>query len=241
MNLSETIYRQARSGFQWLSRYHDYEVIGFEHVPRTGGALLVANHTLATYDAFLLGTYILEHLGRQPRVLADRIIFQTPIVGRVLTELGFVVGTRENARRLLTSGELVGTAPGGMREGLRSSDERYRFDWSNRLGFVWMSMLTGVPIVLAACPAGDDIFDVVSNPVTPWMYDRFRLPLPFFRGRHGLPVPRPVKLWHLLSEPILPDVAPDQVTQKDVAQQHTRIVSRMELLMAEATQRKGTI
>ncbi len=243
MDLSETIYQRARAGLQWLSRYHDYEVFGFEHVPRTGSALLVANHTLATYDSFLLGMHILEHLGRLPRVLADRMIFRTPVMGRVFTELGFVNGTRENAARLLASGELVGTAPGGMREGLRSSSEKYRFDWTGRLGFVWMSMLTGAPIVLAACPSGDDVFDVLSNPVTPWVYDRFRLPMPFFRGRAGLPlpVPRRVKVWHLLSEPILPNVAADQVRREDVEQHHRNIVARMERLMAEAVQRMGDL
>jgi 1-acyl-sn-glycerol-3-phosphate acyltransferase len=237
MDLSGSLYRRARAGFQWLSRYHDYEVFGLEHVPREGATLMVANHTLATYDSFLLGVHILDHLGRTPRVLADRTIFRTPVLGRVCTELGFVNGTRENAMRLLREGELVGTAPGGMREGLRSSKEKYRFDWTGRLGFVWMSMLTGTPIVLTACPAGDDLFDVADISLTPWVYERFHFPMPFFRGHRGLPVPRPIKLWHLLSEPILPEVPSDRVQRSDVEAHHRRIVLRMERLMADAVER----
>lgn len=237
MDVSGSLYRQAREGFERLARHHDYEVFGLEHVPESGPTLMVANHTLATYDAFLLGVHMLDRLGRTPRVLADRTIFRVPILGRVCTELGFVNGTRESAMRLLRDGELVGTAPGGMREGLRSSKEKYRFDWTGRLGFVWMSMLTGAPIVLAACPAGDDLFDVAENPLTPWIYDRFHLPLPFFRGHRGLPVPRPIKLWHLLAPPIFPNVPPDRVERSDVEAHHRRIVRHMERLMSDAVER----
>jgi hypothetical protein len=102
-----------------------------------------------------------------------------------------------------------------------------------------MSLLTGAPVVLAACPTSDDIFEVVPNPITPWVYNRLRIPLPIFRGRGVLPVPRPVKLWHLLSEPILPEVPPDAVERKDVERHHERIVDRMKRLMADAIELKN--
>jgi 1-acyl-sn-glycerol-3-phosphate acyltransferase len=229
------IFEAAEATLRWLRDYHSHEVFGFENLPETGPALMIFHHSLATYDSFLTAPLIKDRQGRLLRGLADRKIFKTPIVGTVFTEMGFIDGTREGTRAILSRGELVGLAPGGMREALRSSREKYQFDWRGRLGFVWVSLLSGAPIVLAACPRSDDIYDVLPNPFTPWAYDKFRVPLPLFRGRAGIsPLPRPIKLWHLLSEPIFPRVAPDQVQQRDVEQHHAYLTSRMKRLMEES-------
>jgi hypothetical protein len=63
--------------------------------------------------------------------------------------------------------------------------------------------------------------------------------LPLFYGRAGLPIPRPVRLWHLLSEPIVPPVAGPDVRAADVEAHHRAVVARMERLMAEALELKG--
>ena len=217
-----------------LHRYHQYEVHGFENVPKTGPALIAFHHSLCTYDSFLLSVPIWDQLDRDFRGLADRLIFRTPGLGRFFREVGFVEGTREATIQMLKKGELIGLAPGGMRESLRSSKEKYRFDWTGRTGFVQVAMRAGAPIVLAACPRSDDCYDVLPNPMTPWVYEHFKLPLPIARGRWFTALPRPVKLWHLISEPIWSDVAPDQVTDADVVAQHQRVTARMEKLMEEA-------
>ncbi|HEU4405131.1 MAG TPA: lysophospholipid acyltransferase family protein [Polyangiaceae bacterium] len=224
----------AEAVLRGLARYHEYEAFGFEHLPRTGPALIAFHHTLATYDSFLLGVPMLDRLGRVFRGLADRFIFRTPPLRQIFEGAGFVEGTREAVVEMLGRGEIIGLAPGGMREGLRSSRAKYTFDWAGRTGFVRMSMLSGAPIVLAACPRGDDLYTVIDNPVTPWVYERFRAPAPLFVGRWGTAVPRPRKLWHLLSEPIYPDVAKDQVRDEDVVAHHARVVSRMRRLMVDA-------
>lgn len=231
---TELAFKAAEKSLRFLRKYHDHEVFGLDNVPRSGSALLVFHHSLATYDSFLLGPLILDELGRPFRGLADRLIFQTPGLGDLFTAMGFVDGSRDAAMNLLRQGELIGLAPGGMREGLRSSRQKYRFDWSGRLGFVWLSMLSGAPIVLAACPKSDDIYEVVENPLTPSIYRRFRLPAPLFLGRGLSVLPRPVKLWHLLSEPITPDVAPDKVTRADVERHHARLSERMTRLMQQS-------
>jgi 1-acyl-sn-glycerol-3-phosphate acyltransferase len=238
MNTSELVVRGVLSVCRRLKAYHDYEARGLEHLPRIGPALLVCNHSLATYDAFLLGAEILEKTGRQTKGLGDRALFRTPLLGRLSTHIGIVNGTRKNALELLRDGELVGIAPGGMREALRTADAKYRIDWRGRLGFIWMSMLSGAPIVLAACPAADDIFDVVDNRVTDFVYSRFRLPLPFVIGRKGLPVPHPVKLVHTLSAPIFPPENSGSPTKEAVERHHQFVVARMEELM-QAGRKKG--
>lgn len=240
MNPESATYRRAHAVLRWLSKYHDYQVYGIEKVPLSGPALVVTNHSLATYDAFLLGFRVKEERGRLPHVLADKTFFRLPFLGDAVADLGFVKGSRESALELLRSGAMIGVGPGGMREGLRSSREKYRIDWRDRLGFVWMSMLTGAPIILGAGPSGDDIFDVVPNRFTPWVYEHFRLPLPIFRGRRGLPLPRPVKLWHLLSDPILPPVSGEEIEREDVIRHHKHIVEVMDRLMVESKRLERT-
>jgi acyltransferase-like protein len=217
-----------------LVDYHEYEVFGFDNIPSEGPALLVFHHSVATYDSFLLGVPIHDRLGRLFRGLADRLIFRTPGLAHVFREAGFIEGTREATVRMLSRGEIIGLAPGGMRESLRGERDKYSFDWSRRYGFVWTSLLSGAPIVLGACPRADDLYWVVDNPVTRLAYSRLRLPVPLAFGRWGTAMPRKIKLWHLMSEPMVPDVAPDQVKEADVIGHHERIVTRMKRLMADS-------
>jgi 1-acyl-sn-glycerol-3-phosphate acyltransferase len=225
---------------RFLRDYHQHRVFGFENVPKKGPALLAFHHSLCTYDSFLLSVPIRDELGREFRGLADRLIFKTPVLGRIFKDAGFIVGTREGTRQMLQEGELVGMAPGGMRESLRPTGERYRFDWSGRTGFVRVAMEAGAPIVLGACPKSDDIYRVAKNPVTPFFYERFKVPVPLAWGRWGTVLPRPVKLWHLMSEPLWPEVPPDRVTDSDVEAMHSKVVARMDRLMKDAVALEGT-
>ena len=71
-----------------LQRYHRYRVVGIENIPTEGPALLVVHHSLATYDISLLGYSIYKQLGRAPRALVDRLIFQTPKLSQWASGLG---------------------------------------------------------------------------------------------------------------------------------------------------------
>jgi hypothetical protein len=129
---------------------------------------------------------------------------------------------------------MVGCMPGGLREAMRGPADKYRVDWDGRRGFVWVAMLSGAPIILVASPRGDDIFDVRPNRLTRWVMDRVHLPFAFVRGWGPTLFPKPVKITQLVSAPIVADVAPDQVTERDVVAQHERVVARMNQLMQDA-------
>jgi 1-acyl-sn-glycerol-3-phosphate acyltransferase len=232
--VAELSWKAGEGLLRALSKYHQHHVYGFEHLPKTGPALVAFHHSLCTYDSFLLGVPIWDRLDRDFRGLGDRLIFRTPGLGRFMSEVGFVEGTREATTAMLRKGELIGMAPGGMRESLRSSRQKYTFDWSGRLGFVSVAMKAGAPIILAANPRSDDCYEVVDNPVTPWLYRHLKVPLPLAFGRWGTVLPKPVKLWHLLSEPLFSDIAPDQVQDADVEAMHQKVVQRMERLMRES-------
>jgi hypothetical protein len=218
-----------------LSAYHEYEAFGLDRALEVReGAIVACNHSLATYDAVLLALAGYEASGRWFHAMADRLFFKIPGLRSAFSAIGFVNGTREAGLDLLKRGELLGVLPGGMRESLRGSERKYTIDWDGRYGFVRLSLLSGAPIVLAACPRADDLFDVVDTRVTRWAYRRLKVPIPLFRGVGPTPIPRRIKLWHLLSEPIYPRVAPDQVDDRAVQAHHAMLVERMTALMAQA-------
>jgi len=187
-----------------LRDYHRHSVVGMEHVPTTGGALLVVNHSLATYDGFLMGGQVWLQTGRLPTALGDDMIFRTPIVADWARDAGIRPASPGAGLRLLKEGHLVFLAPGGMWESLRPSREARRVRWDNRKGFCRLALKAGAPIVLAACPAADDIFRVRASRLTDRIYKRFKAPLPIARGIGPTLWPRPVKLTHYVAPAIVP-------------------------------------
>jgi 1-acyl-sn-glycerol-3-phosphate acyltransferase len=228
------IYRGVEKTFRFLADYHQYSVHGFENIPASGPAVIAGNHSLVMYDSFMIALPILDRLQRHVYGLADHLIFKLPAIGRVFRDTGFVPGTRDAATEFIKQGNMVGCMPGGMREALRGPGEKYRVDWRGRLGFVWVAMRSGAPLILVASPRGDDIFDVRPNRWTSWAMEKFHVPFALVSGWGPTLLPKPVKLTQLVSEPLHADVAPDQVTERDVAAMHERVVTRMNRLMQEA-------
>jgi 1-acyl-sn-glycerol-3-phosphate acyltransferase len=220
--------------------YHRHEVIGMQNIPKEGAALIVCNHSLATYDMSLLMAAIYAEQKRIVRSLIDHLFFKIPYLGQLMEVFGSVQGTPENAIRILKEGNLVAVAPGGMFEALRPSSQRYQIRWDRRRGFARLAMNAQVPVVLAACPKADDIYQVYPSEVSKFIYERFKVPFFIARGVGLTPLPRPVKLVHFLSEPIMPPkLSEDEKTQSArLTKFHHQLVKRMEELMAEAVRHR---
>ncbi len=125
INIADTVMNRA-------ARYHEHRVEGLKHIPASGPALIVVNHSLATYDSGLLAAAIKAKLGRDVWLLGDRYIFKVPVLRDMATAYGFVEGSQHNAESLLRDGELVLVAPGGMREALRPSSQKYQLNIGDR-------------------------------------------------------------------------------------------------------------
>jgi len=218
---------------EWIQNYHRHEVVGLERVPKEGGVLLALNHSLATYDAMLLGKELIDY-GRPPSALGDNLIFKTPGLRRFASKVGIVPASPDHGEELLRRGRLVVVAPGGMREALRPSDERYHLRWDRRKGFVRLALRAQKPIQLAACPDADRLYHVYENNLTKRLYKQFRMPVPLIRGWGLSLIPRPVRLVHLISEPIEMDPLDEENFDEQVEDVHAQIVERMTELMAEA-------
>lgn len=222
---------RARKVLLPLYRYHQFRVHGLEHVPRSGPALLVVHHSLATYDGFMLGDAIYQGTGRLPRGLGDDRIFQIPGLRELAYAIGIVPASPEAGERLLAEGHILGVAPGGMWESLRPHTERRRSRWEGRRGFVRLALRTGVPMLLGAVPAADEIFTVYPSRLTDLVYERVHWPLPLLRGRGPTLVPRPVRLDAWLAEPIQPPPWEPEREEEQVEALHRLASARMAALL----------
>lgn len=187
-----------------VRRYHQHRVEGMEHLPVDGPALLVLHHSLATYDGFLFAMAAYKELGRLPTALGDDLIFKTPLLGDFARQSGIHPASPKAGYSLLKDGRMLFVSPGGMWESLRPSEESRTVRWEGRLGFCRLALRAQVPLILIACPAADDIFTVRKSRITDAVYKHFKVPLPFAKGRKGMPIPRPVQLTHYVAPPLLP-------------------------------------
>ena len=78
-HLNKTL-KNVKRFLEILKLYHRYETIGVDHIPKKGRALLIVNHSLATYDGFLLGLEIFDNIGRLPQGLGDDMLFRFPFL-----------------------------------------------------------------------------------------------------------------------------------------------------------------
>jgi 1-acyl-sn-glycerol-3-phosphate acyltransferase len=216
--------------------YHQHTIVGEENIPKSGPAIFAVNHSLASYDIALLMAGIYEQVNRVPRSLIDRLFYKVPGLGPLMEALGSREGTHANGLKLLDDGEILVLAPGGMRESLRPSTEKHKIIWAKRKGFIKLSIESGAPIILAACPGADDLYDIFPSHITAWAYRTFKIPVFFAKGAGISPLPKPVKLTHYLSEPMFPPTMPPDKSGFDavVHSFHETICARMERLMEDS-------
>jgi 1-acyl-sn-glycerol-3-phosphate acyltransferase len=93
-------------------------VIGAEHIPSRGAALLVANH-VSHFDPVVLSV-VAYRLGRQVRPIAVQELFDKPVLGNVAKVLGWIpvsygrgTDVLTEARQALARGDLVLIYPEG--------------------------------------------------------------------------------------------------------------------------------
>ena len=135
----------------FAERYHRWRVVGIEHVPATGGALLVGNHgggTMST-DGYLTATAIYRHFGVERTVnpLVHDLMLTDPVMRRILPRLGVLRAGADDAARALAAGNLVLVYPAADREAVRPFRERNVVDLAGRTGFARLARQQKVPVV----------------------------------------------------------------------------------------------
>lgn len=185
----------------WLYRhYFRVETKGLENVPQ-GRVLLVSNHSgQLPFDAAMIGAALLLDADppRAIRSMVEKWMPTLPYVSVFMARLGQVVGTPENARRLLEAGEALLVFPEGVRGLNKLFRDRYRLaDFG--VGFMRLALETDTPIVPVAvigaeeqAPAFLDIkplAKLLGFPAMPLTPTLLPLPLPTkYHLRFGEPM-----------------------------------------------------
>lgn len=132
-------------------RWFDWDVVGTEHLPRQGGALLVSNHSggVVVSDAFLTHVAVYDALGldRAMHCLAHDFAFDEPVLSRYMRRFGVLRANPAVAAAALEAERLVLVYPGSDRDAFRPYRDRHRVQLSGRRGFVRLAQRAGVPIV----------------------------------------------------------------------------------------------
>ncbi len=145
------------------------ETRGLSHVPDTGGALLVANHSgTLPLDAVMTALAVLDHhpAHRHLRLLGADLVFRLPVVAPLARKAGNTLACNADAERLLTAGELVGVFPEGFKGIGKPFRERYKLQRFGRGGFVSAALRSGVPIIPCSIVGAEEIYPIVHNAKT---------------------------------------------------------------------------
>ncbi|GAA4511398.1 lysophospholipid acyltransferase family protein [Actinoallomurus oryzae] len=192
-------------------RWFRVEMFGMEHVPDTGSALVVGNHSgTLPIDGVMLqvGLHDDHPAHRNLRLLGADLVYQIPVLAHLARKSGHTLACQADAARLLAQGQLVGVFPEGFKGVGKPFSERYRLQRFGRGGFVATALRAQVPIIPCAIVGAEEIYPKIADlkplarllgfpyfPVTPtW---------PLF-GLLGL-VPLPSKWMIAFGEPIRTD------------------------------------
>jgi 1-acyl-sn-glycerol-3-phosphate acyltransferase len=151
--------------FLW-SKYFRVNLDGIENVPGEGPALVVANHSGGVpYDgAMLIHAFFRLHPSHRPlRPLVANFAFRSRVMAPIISRIGGVRASMDNALELLKRGQLVGVFPEGLKGVGKLYRERYRLSHFGRGGFVRLARQAGVPIIPVAIVGAEEIHPVLGR------------------------------------------------------------------------------
>jgi 1-acyl-sn-glycerol-3-phosphate acyltransferase len=214
---SERVRALARTVYDPIYRYwFRTEWEGLEHIPRTGGALLIANHAAAIpSDAPVIMHGIEQELARPVYGLAENLFRALPVFGTLWSRAGGVPAHPDNAYRLLHDDEQLALVfPEGAKGTGKLYRDRYKLHRFGRGGFVEIAMRSGVPIIPIAVVGAEESMPILfkSKRIAAL------LNIPYFPitantllfGPAGLGIYLPAKFRIRVLPPVVFDVPADQ-------------------------------
>ncbi len=186
----------------WLRFLHDWywrvEIEGGEHIPRAGAAVLTGMHRgFMPFDGTMALYGVARESERLPRFLIHPSLAKMPFLSNFIRRQGGLMACKDNADRMLQTGEILGVFPEGIGGAFCRYREAYRMqrDWG-RDEFVKAALRNGVPIVPFVTVGSVEIFPVLVKIDWDWWkrftaWPCFPIAPPFPLA----PVPLPTK-WH---------------------------------------------
>ena len=156
--------RRIIPAFRFLyERYWRVEATGVHHIPASGPALLISNHSGAIpFDAAMMCTAVELRRERTLRFLYDKFVDDLPPVATFYRKTGGATASREKAVQLLRLGELLLIFPEGVQGVAKSFGDRYRLRAFSP-GFVRLALSLDVPIIPVAVVGAEEIYPLVGR------------------------------------------------------------------------------
>lgn len=184
------------------------EVTGIENLPRTGAALVVANHAgVLPIDGLMASVAVHDnHPAQRPlRLLGADMLFEIPGLSNAARKAGHTMACTEDAHRLLSKGELTAVFPEGYKGLGKCYRDRYKLQRFGRGGYVSAALRTGAPIIPCSIVGSEETYPMLGDvkplarllglpyfPVTalfPWAGAAGLIPLPSkWRIEFGAPI-----------------------------------------------------
>jgi 1-acyl-sn-glycerol-3-phosphate acyltransferase len=142
------------------------EVSGIENLPKTGPALVVANHAgVLPLDGLMTSVAVHDHhpTHRDLRLLAADLVFDLPVVGQAARKAGHTMACVADAHRLLANGELTAVFPEGYKGLGKHFRDRYKLQRFGRGGFVSAALHTKAPIVPCSIVGSEEIYPMIAD------------------------------------------------------------------------------
>ncbi len=140
---------------------------GLEHLPRTGPALVVGNHSggIMTPDtAITLNAWMNAHGAETPMYgLVHPAIFKVPYLNVHTMKIGGIRAHPRQAMEALDAGAVVLVYPGGGDEVYRSYGRRNEVDLWGRTGFIKLAMKYRAPIIPLVAAGGHETLIVLNE------------------------------------------------------------------------------
>jgi len=144
--------------------YFRCDASGLEDLP-AGPMIVVANHGgQLPFDAVMITTALMLEATppRLARSMVDRWVPTLPYVSTFYSRNGVVLGSPENALRLLRRGEALLVFPEGMAGITKTVDAAYQLQRFG-FGFMRLALATGAPIVPVAVVGSEEQYPTLYN------------------------------------------------------------------------------
>ena len=179
--------------FSPFEKYHSYKIMGLEKIPHNTGFIIISNHSFLAYDMLFFMKAYYKQTGRLIRGVTDHTIFKVPLLRDLFLKLGILDGTMENSSKILSNNYGLIIYPGGAREAMKPSSEKYQLRWQGRYGFIKLAIKNNVPVIPIVSKGNDDIFKIYFDG---YSMEFNEIPLPVFNGI------RKSSIIHIVKEPV---------------------------------------
>jgi 1-acyl-sn-glycerol-3-phosphate acyltransferase len=247
--MDEIVLRRVRPLLELLyEHYWRIELHGIDQIPDTGPCLFVANRSgLLPYDGLMV-SHAIWRMGSklQPRFMVADWLITLPFVQPYLARLGGVRACRENAERLIRSGEAVLAFPEGQKGAAKTFRERYRLKRFGRGGVVRVALETRVPIIPIGVVGAEEAHPILFK----WDTPARAVGLPFLPVTPTFPLlgplgllPLPTKWVIRIGAPISiahlpPDAARDELL---ISRMNEELRSEIQVLIDTGLSDRGSV